>query len=138
MAFGQHANPQPNLSRLLRQAARARDTGALVKAERLYKATLQIHPENFDALHGLGLIHYQRGQIDTAVVLFQTALKYDGMRSEGFSSLGLMFHLLRRFDDALISYDAGLSLAPGDIELLNRRGVALLELRRPQGALADL
>jgi tetratricopeptide (TPR) repeat protein len=122
---------------LLRRAVRARETGAMAKAERLYTAALQSHPENFDALHGLGLLHYQRGQIDTAVVLFQTALKYDGERSEGFSSLGLMFHLLRRFGDALTSYDAGLSLAPGDTELLNRRGVALLELRRPQEAIVD-
>jgi tetratricopeptide (TPR) repeat protein len=137
MAYGLHVNPRPNLLRLLRHAVRARETGALAKAERLYTAALQIHPENFDALHGLGLVHYQRGQIDTAVVLFQAALRYDGARSEGFSSLGLMFHLLRRFDDALASYDAGLSLAPGDTELLNRRGVALLELRRPQEAITD-
>ena len=137
MAHGLQANPRPNFLRLLRQASRARETGALIKAERLYKAALQFHPENFDALHGLGFVHYQRGQIDTAVVLFQTALKHDGARSEGFSSLGLMFHLLRRFDDALVSYDAGLSLAPGDTELLNRRGVALLELHRPQDAISD-
>jgi len=137
MAHGLQANSRPNLLQLLRRASRARETGALAKAERLYNAALQFHPENFDALHGLGLVHYQRGQLDTAVVLFQTALKHDGARSEGFSSLGLMFHLLRRFDDALVSYDAGLSLAPGDTELLNRRGVALLELRRPQDAIAD-
>jgi tetratricopeptide (TPR) repeat protein len=137
MAYGLQANPRPNLLRLLRQAVRARDTGALTKAERLYTAVLQFHPENFEALHGLGLVHYLRGQIDTAVVLFQTALKYDCERSEGYSSLGLMFHLLGRFDDALTSYDAGLSLAPGNAELLNRRGVALLELRRPQEAIAD-
>jgi tetratricopeptide (TPR) repeat protein len=136
MAHSLQANPRPNLLQL-RRALRARETGALAKAERLYNAALQFHPENFDALHGLGLVHYQRGQLDTAVVLFQTALKYDGSRSEGFSSLGLMFHLLRRFDDALTSYDAGLSLAPGDIEILNRRGVALLELRRPREAIAD-
>jgi tetratricopeptide (TPR) repeat protein len=137
MAHGLQANPRPNLLQLFRRAVRARETGALAKAERLYKAALQSHPENFDALHGLGLVHYQRGQIDTALVLFQTALKYDGRRSEGFSSLGLMFHLLRRFDDALTSYNAGLSLAPGDAELLNRRGVALLELRRLHEAIAD-
>jgi tetratricopeptide (TPR) repeat protein len=131
------ANPRPNLLQLLRRALRARETGALAKAERLYNAALQFDPGNFDALHGLGLVHYQRGQLDTAVVLFQTALKHDGARSEGFSSLGLMFHLLRRFDDALTSYDAGLSLAPGDTQLLNRRGVVLLELRRPREAIAD-
>jgi tetratricopeptide (TPR) repeat protein len=137
MAHGLQANSRQNLLQLLRRAVRARETGALAKAERLYNAALQSHPENFEALHGLGMVHYQRGQLDTALVLFQRALRRDDSRAEGFSSLGLMFHLLRRFDDALTSYDAGLSLTPGDTELLNRRGVALLELRRPQEAIAN-
>jgi tetratricopeptide (TPR) repeat protein len=137
MAHGLQANPRPNLLPLLRRASRARETGAFDKAQRLYNAVLQFHPENFDAQHGLGLVYYERGHLDTALVLFQSALKCDDSRADGFSSLGLIFHLLRRFDDALTSYDAGLSLAPGDIELLNRRGVALLELRRPQEAIVD-
>ena len=33
-----------------------------------------------------------------------------------------------RFEEALTSYDEGLALDPCNAELLNRRGVALLEL----------
>jgi tetratricopeptide (TPR) repeat protein len=127
---------QPNSSRLFRRARRAHETGDFAKAERLYNALLRHDPGNFDALHGLGLLHYRHGRLDTALALIQTALKGDGGRADGFADLGLVFHGLRRFNDALASYDAGLRIAPADAELHNRRGVALLELRRPADALA--
>ncbi len=128
---------QPNLSRMLRRASRAHEQGEFDKAERLYIAALHIQPDNFDALHGLGLINYRRGRLDAALALIQTALKADLDRADGFSSLGLVFHALKQFERALKSCDEGLRLAPGDIELLNRRGVAVLELGRPREALEN-
>ena len=129
---------QSNLSHILRRAQRAHESGDVAKAERLYNAALQHAPRNFDALHGLGLLHYGRGRFDTALVLIQKALQIDRGRADGFASLGLVFHGLRRFADALASFDAGLRLAPDNAELLSRRAVALLELRRPREALESL
>jgi tetratricopeptide (TPR) repeat protein len=126
---------QPNHSRMLRRALRAHEQGEFDKAERLYTAVLHSDADNFDALHGLGLINYRRGRLDAALALIQAALKADLDRADGFSSLGLVFHALNQFERALKSYDEGLRLAPDDAELLNRRGVALLELGRPQEAL---
>jgi len=126
-----------NLARLIRRAERARDGGELAKAERLYSEILQAEPDHFDALHGLGLIYYQRGQFDQALALCQTALQSDVSRADGFASLGLIFHALRDFPRSIASYDGGLRLKPDDAELLNRRGVALLELRRGSEALQD-
>jgi len=131
------SQPPTNASRLLRRAQRAHLSGELAKAERLYNGLLQYHPDNFDALHGLGQLHCGRGQFDTALVLIQAALRSDCSRAEGFASLGLAFHCLRRYADALVSYDQGLARDPGNAELLNRRGVALLELHRPREALED-
>lgn len=127
----------PNLARTLRRAERARADGELGKAERLYRALLDQKPHDFDALHGLGLINYQRGRLDVALTFVQAALKSDMGRAEGFASLGLVFHALRQFERALVSYDEGLRLAPDDVELLNGRGVALLQLRRPSEALEN-
>jgi tetratricopeptide (TPR) repeat protein len=126
---------QSNLSRMVRRAQRACASGDLAAAERLFDSVLQQQPGNFDALHGLGQIHYGRGRLDTALVLIQEALKRDRARADGFASLGLVFHGLRHFKEALASYDEGLCLAPNSAELLSRRGVALLELRRPDEAL---
>ncbi len=126
---------QPNCPRLLRRARRAHDSGDLATAERLYNALLEYQPGNFDALHGLGQLHFLHARFDTALVLIQSALRNDMSRAEGFASLGLVFHFLRRYKEALVSYEEGLSLDPGNTELLNRRGVALLELGRPLAAL---
>jgi tetratricopeptide (TPR) repeat protein len=120
---------------MLRRALRAFDEGALATAERLFTAVLQAQPDNFDALHGLGLIHYRRGRLDAALALIQAALQSDLDRADGFASLGLVFHALKQFERALNSFDVGLRLAADDTELLNRRGVALLELGRPHEAL---
>jgi tetratricopeptide (TPR) repeat protein len=127
-----HASP----SRLLRRARRAQEEGELTKAERLYAEFLQHQANSFEALHGLGQIHYRRGRLDAALACFQEALKCDLSRAEGFASLGLVFHALRDFARALTSYEQGLRLDPDRAELLNGRGVSLLELRRPQEALA--
>lgn len=128
---------QTSASRLSRRASRAHQSGELAKAERLYNAVLGHDPNNFDALHGLGRLHCQRGRYDTALVLIQAALRNDCSRAEGFASLGLVFYFLRRYKEALVSFDEGLSLAPGNVEMLNRRGVVLLELNRPREALEN-
>jgi tetratricopeptide (TPR) repeat protein len=100
---------------MLRRALRAHEHGEFDKAERFYTAVLHIQPDNFAALHGLGLINFRRGRLDAALALIQAALKADLDRADGFSSLGLVFHALKQFERALKSYDEGLRLAPGDI-----------------------
>ena len=124
-------------SRLMRRAQHAHETGNQEKAERLYRGVLAQQPWNFDALHGLGSIHQKSGRLDTALVLFQEALKADQTRAEGFGSLGLVFYALKDFARALTSFEAGLRLAPNNVELRNRRGVALLELGRSREALEE-
>jgi tetratricopeptide (TPR) repeat protein len=128
---------QSNPSRLLQRARRAHEQSEFEKAQRLYTAVLQYQPDNFDALHGLGVIHYRHGRLDTALVLIQEALKADLDRADGFASLGLVFQAFGQFERALTSYDEALRMAPDDVEIRNRRGVALLDLGRPGDALAD-
>jgi tetratricopeptide (TPR) repeat protein len=120
---------------MVRRAQRACDDGDVATAERLFTAALQTQADNFDALHGLGLINYRRGRLDAALALVQAALQADLDRADGFSSLGLVFCALKQFERALKSFDAGLRIAPDNVELCNRRGVALLELGRPHEAL---
>jgi tetratricopeptide (TPR) repeat protein len=122
---------------MLRRADRAREQGEFGKAERLYAAVLRQYPDNFDALHCLGLINIQHGRLDAALALIQAALRSDPSRADGFASLGLVFYLLKDFPRALASCDTGLRIAPDDVELINGRGVALLELGRAQEALDD-
>jgi len=131
------SNRQRDFASTLRRALRAHQQGELAKAERLYTELLFHEPGNFDVLHGLGQINYQRGRLEAALSLIQAALKIDLSRAEGFASLGLVFHSLAQHERALASYQEGLRIAPGDAELLNRCGVAFLELGRADDALAS-
>ncbi|MGB7889587.1 MAG: tetratricopeptide repeat protein [Xanthobacteraceae bacterium] len=115
---------------MLRRAVQAHEAGDLAKADRLYAAALQHEPDNFDALHGLGKLSCDCRRFDAALALIQRALTIDPGRADGFSSLGLVFYYLRRLNDALTSFTELLRLAPDNAELLNQRGVALLELGR--------
>jgi tetratricopeptide (TPR) repeat protein len=128
---------QQNPSRLLRRAQRAHQDDDFDRAERFYTAVLKICPDNFDALHGLGLINYRRNRLDAALALIQAALRADLSRADGFSSLGLVFHAFKQYARAQKSFDEGLRIAPDDAELLNRRGVVLLELGRSREALEN-
>jgi tetratricopeptide (TPR) repeat protein len=128
------ASQQANLPPELRRALRACEKRQWDKAERLCRAVLIRDPENFDALHGLGEINFQRRQLDAALAFFQEALRRNLSRADGFSSLGLVFHALKHYERALVAYDEGLRLAPDDTDLVNRRGVALLELGRAREA----
>jgi tetratricopeptide (TPR) repeat protein len=132
-----HSDASTAAPRLLRRAERARENGDLAEAKRLYDRVLQRAPGDFDALHGLGLIHYRRGRLDAALACTQEALKGDLSRADGFATLGLIFLALGDGKRALASYDAGLRLQPDDAELRNGRGVALLHLHRPQEALDE-
>jgi tetratricopeptide (TPR) repeat protein len=115
---------------MLRRAVQAHEAGVLAKADRLYAAALQHEPDNFDALHGLGKLSCDCRRFDAALALIQRALTIDPGRADGFSSLGLVFYYLRQLNDALTSFTELLRLAPDNAELLNQRGVALLELGR--------
>jgi tetratricopeptide (TPR) repeat protein len=67
MRNGLLQDSHPNPSRPLRRARRALEEGELAKAEKLYTECLQQGANRFDALHGLGQIHYRRGRLDTAL-----------------------------------------------------------------------
>ena len=91
------------------------------RPKKSFAAALKGEPQNFDVLDGLGLINYRRGRLDAALVLIQTALQST-----------LAAPMVFRASASSLSR----SLAPNDVDLINRRGVALLELGRPDEALA--
>jgi tetratricopeptide (TPR) repeat protein len=130
-------SPPSRVSRMIRSARHAHERGELGRAERLYAAALQRDPDNFDALHLLGMINYQRGRLDAALALLRAALKIDSRRADALSDMGLILHGMARFEEALTSYDAAHAIAPDDPEALNGRGVALLRLGRAAEALAS-
>jgi tetratricopeptide (TPR) repeat protein len=139
--FVSHSRPvhsprsSANVSRLLRQAYKRHQKGQFSGAARLYAAVLAQQPNNFDALHLLGLLNYQQGRLGEALRYIAAALRSNARSVEGLANHGLVLHALGRYEDAVTSYDQALALKPHAPEIHNGRGNALTQLGRHQDAL---
>jgi tetratricopeptide (TPR) repeat protein len=127
----------PNLSRLQRQAYQSFQQGELDRAERLCAGILQHRPEDFDALHLLGMLHFQRHRVVEALRFLARALKVNSNSADALSNLGLALHATGRYDEAISSYGHALDLAPDHPEILYNLGNALLALGRGDDALLN-
>lgn len=121
----------------LRQATRLHHGGRLVEAGRLYESILATGERSFDALHQLGILHYQQGRHQQAQTLLDEALRLNPGSAAAWCNKGLVLQALRRPREALTSYDKGIALGSGHAEIHNNRGNVLFELGRPEEALAS-
>jgi tetratricopeptide (TPR) repeat protein len=127
----------PNLSRLQRQAISCFQEGDLDRAEKLSAGILQYRPQDFDALHLLGIINSQRHRTVEALRFLAEALKANPGSTDAMCNLGLALHASGRYDEAIAYYRNGLQLAPDHPEILYNLGNTCLELRRLDEALAS-
>lgn len=117
----------PNLSRLQRQAYRSFEQGDLGRAERLCAGILEHRPEDFDALHLLGLLNFQRRRMVEALHFLSAALKINSSSADAMSNLGLALHATGRHEEAIASFRSALRLAPDHPEILYNLGNSCLE-----------
>jgi tetratricopeptide (TPR) repeat protein len=127
----------PNLSRLQRQAYHCFQQGELDRAERLCTGILAHRPDDFDALHLLGMLHFQRHRLVEALRFLAQALRVNSNSADALSNLGLALHATGRYDEAISSYRHALDLAPGHPEILYNLGNACLALDNVDDALSN-
>ncbi len=127
----------PNLSRLQRQAYHCFQQGELDRAERLCTGILAHRPDDFDALHLLGILHFQRHRLVEALRFLAQALRVNSNSADALSNLGLALHATGRYDEAISSYRHALDLAPGHPEILYNLGNACLALDNVDDALSN-
>jgi len=123
-----------NIAQILQDALSLHQQGRLREAEKLYARVLKAAPDNFDALHLLGLIHAQNGQMGEAHRLMSAALKINPNVPDVLINFANVLHGLKRDDEALASIDKALALRPGDPDALLHRGNTLNALNRPTDA----
>jgi hypothetical protein len=126
----------PNLSRLQRQADSCFQQGDFDRTEKLCAGILQHRPQDFDALHLLGLLNFQRRRLVEALHFLSAALKANSTSAEAMSNLGLALQAAGRCEEAISSYRNALRLAPDHPEILYNLGNACLELGRDAEALS--
>jgi tetratricopeptide (TPR) repeat protein len=125
----------PSVARKLREAYAAHQAGHADKAERLYSEVLRHRPNEFDALHLLGLLNYQRGRLPEALRLIGAALECNGRSVDAWSNLGMVLHAKGELEKALSSYEEALALKGDHPDVHNNRGNTLNSLGRRDAAL---
>ena len=122
---------------LIEQAISLHQQGRLVEAEAAYKAILNLNPDEFDALHMLGIINAQRGSFEEAEKLFRRALAVDPKVPPCLQNYGTVLCKLARFAEAIEKFTSAIKLAPNHASLYSDRGHAHFALKREHEALSD-
>jgi len=100
----------------LQDAVALHQRGELAAAEKGYARVLKSFPDQFDALHLLGLLKLQSGKAGEAQRLITAALKIAPQSPDAHANLGLVLGALKRPADALASFDQARGRAPAPFE----------------------
>jgi len=96
----------------LRGAVQHHQAGRLSEAEQAYREILRLAPQHPAALHHLGLIAMQAGDLDLALELIGDAIAADPADIRAKHSLGRVLHALGRVEEEIELYQATLAVAP--------------------------
>lgn len=115
---------KPNAA-LLNQALELHRAGRLDDASAIYQQLLTDNPDDADAAHLLGLVHYRNSDFDSAIRLIQGAVERDPDNPIYHANLGNVLKDAGRLTDAIAAYRRALELNPGDAAIHNNLGYVL-------------
>jgi protein O-GlcNAc transferase len=111
--------------------------GHLAEAEVGYRRVLAQEPQNFVALHLLGVALHQQGHHDDAMVWINKALAIHPKSSEAWANHGTVCLARGATDAALVSFDRSLRIAPDCADTISSRASALFSLGRFDEAIRE-
>jgi tetratricopeptide (TPR) repeat protein len=117
--------PPGEIEQQLTRARQFEQTGQIQEAAAVYHEILARHPENFFALHQLGLIAHQTGQHEMAEDLICRALEINPTIAEAWNNLGIILKNQGEVDDAMVAYRQAIALRPEYAAAINNLGNAL-------------
>jgi protein O-GlcNAc transferase len=112
--------------------------GRLREAETQYRGLLAQSPDQFEALHLLGILKLQQGDHPEALTLMSRALDSNPSSLDTRANLVAVLLNLGRPADALTHCDAILAITPQEVGTLFNRAVAFMQLGRTDDALEGL
>ncbi len=118
---------------ILQKALKSYNKGDFPAAERVFAKILQRSPNDFNALHLMGLIRVRQKRFLEAEQLIAKALEH-GSSAEAFSNYGNVLSELGRSEEAIRRYRRALLIKPDYAEAEFNLGNALLKCKRPDEA----
>jgi protein O-GlcNAc transferase len=131
-------NTASSLDQTLRLAVKHHQAGRLAEAENLYREILAQDPACADAWHHLALIALQVGQLAAAEEWIGRAATLAPHNPAIHANRGEVYRQLRRWDDAVASFERARALQPDDASILNNLGICLTDQGRTAEAVPQL
>ena len=96
----------------LQEGIEAHRSGNLEAALAAYRDVLTEQPDHPDGLHFLGLLHFDAGKADNAVLLIRKSLAQDARNAAAYNNLGNILKLSDKSDEALEAYVRAVEIEP--------------------------
>jgi tetratricopeptide (TPR) repeat protein len=121
---------------LLKEAGRHHQAGRLEEARALYAEALRLQPGHAVAMHFLGVVALQRGDVQAATLLMEKAIAARDDVPDFHANLALCYRRLGRVGDAIVSHRRSIALDPLRSSRHSNLAVALQEEGQIPEALA--
>jgi tetratricopeptide (TPR) repeat protein len=118
------------LHKSIKTAISHHKAGRLSAAEDIYKKTLNVAPNNFDANYLMGLLAAQRENYDKAMDFFKKALQINPYSANVHSNIGNVLKDQKKLEDAKKSFNKALSFNKNHIQTYCNLGIVLQEQGR--------
>ena len=119
------------------QAVSFHQKGEFAKAKTFYRQVLSRQPDNFDALHLLGVIAAQTRYSNQAVELIGKAIEINSNSADAYYNYGNALQYVNRHLAAVDSYYHALALNPDYVDVYCSLGLAFNHLKQDQTALEN-
>ena len=128
--------PPPDVRAQLMRALDLDTAGRSAEADALYRAVLEVDPQNFAALNRRAVLCAERGELPEALRLIEAAVRAKPTVGQLVSDMGVILERMGRLDEAMAAYERALALR-ADLPIAhNRRGFALSAKGRYEEAIA--
>ena len=127
-----------NNSLLIREFMHAynyHEKGMLEEAKLEYKKILLNHPDHFDTIRHLGIVHQSQNDLEKAASLFRTAQKINPLSCEIYNNLGSVLFASFQLKEAVKLFEKSLSIQPNYIPALNNVSLIYYRMRFEKRAL---
>jgi tetratricopeptide (TPR) repeat protein len=129
-------NQVTELSESLSTAVTTHKSGDLVQAEAGYRRILSKLPNHPQALHMLGAIELQRGNVQPAIDLIRRAIKVHPGHPEAWVNLGSALRAINENDEAIGAFQRAIALKPDMVLAHTELSRLLMYLSRYEAAIS--
>lgn len=117
------------------EAVAHQQNGQTAEAEEIYRLILEVDVNHTGALHNLGVIIMDQGNLEEALSLFDKSISLAPDIAPFHNSRGVALFKAGRIADAIKAYRKSTSINPNNPQALRNIGTALREINKPAKAL---